>query len=236
MASIKDDRGYNQGFALGHSTIVRMQRRAEWMMSEMHTTPETSVLEIGCGTGEIAHWIAEKIPGKVLGTDLCVPFIDSAKKKFVLPNLRYAVLDFNNAAEMQGEHFDYIIGNGILHHLYDNLDTALVSLFALLKPHGKIIFLEPNLYNPYVYLIFSFPTFRKIAHLEPDEMAFTKTYITDKLVRAGYGDIYVQYRDFLLPGIPDLFITPSIVVGDVIEQVPLLRSMSQSIFICATKK
>ena len=81
----------------------------------------------------------------------------------------------------------------------------------LLKDKGKIIFLEPNLFNPYIYLIFSYESLRKKAHLEPDEMAFSKPFIVEKLKKAGFSNIQVEYRDFLLPGIPESLVKPSIV-------------------------
>jgi hypothetical protein len=74
-------------------------------------------------------------------------------------------------------------------------------MLHLLKDGGKIIFLEPNIYNPYVYLIFSYAALRKATHLEPDEMAFSKSFATDKLAKAGYKNIKVEYKDFLLPGV-----------------------------------
>jgi hypothetical protein len=127
------------------------------------------------------------------------------------------------------------VGNGILHHLYDRLDEALLNMSHLLKDGGKIVFLEPNLCNPYVYLIFSYPWLRKLANLEPDEMAFTKSFVSKKLDSAGYRNISVDYKDFLLPGIPDFLIQPSIALGDILEKVPLCKNVSQSIFIRATK-
>ena len=105
----------------------------------------------------------------------------------------------------------------------------------LLKENGKLIFLEPNLLNPYVYLIFSYQSLRKVAKLEPDEMAFSKRFITEKLNRLGYKDVKVEYRDFLLPGIPAFLIQPSIIIGDVVEKVPLANKMAQSLFITATR-
>ena len=235
MASIIDDRGYNQGFELVKSTEIRMRRRADLLLSEMDNLQNKSMMEIGCGTGEIAFWMAEKVPAKVLSTDLCVPFIEEAAKKYKLPNLRYEVLDFNKADEFKGETFDYIVGNGILHHLYYHLDECFVNMRKLLKDNGKLIFMEPNIFNPYIYLIFSFAPLRKAANLEPDEMAFSKSWITKKLQASGYKDIKVEYRDFLFPGIPDILIKPSIVAGDVLEKLPLVNKVSQSIFITATK-
>jgi 2-polyprenyl-3-methyl-5-hydroxy-6-metoxy-1,4-benzoquinol methylase len=231
MASIIDDRGFNQGFELVKSTRVRMQRRTDYMISLTRPTPSRSVLEIGCGTGEVSYWLADRSGMQVLGTDLCVPFIEQAKQNYRLANLRYDVLDFNKADQFQGVKFDYIVGNGILHHLYHHLDEVFLNMKKLLKPKGKIIFIEPNIYNPYCFIIFNFA--RKWANLEPDEMAFSKTFISGKLAKAGYSNIKVEYKDFLLPGIPDALITPSIVVGDVLEKVPLLNMVSQSIFISA---
>ena len=136
MRSIKDDRGFNQGFELVKSTEIRMRRRANWMMNEFEHGRK-SVLEIGCGRGEVSYWIAEQTKMEILATDLCEPFIESAKEKYQLPNLKFEVLDFNNASQVNGRKFDYIIGNGILHHLYYNLPQALTTIKSLLNKNGK---------------------------------------------------------------------------------------------------
>lgn len=233
MASIKDDRGFNQGFELVNSTVVRMQRRAQWMAEAMRPAAGESVLEIGCGTGEVSYWLAQQTGKQVLGTDLCVPFIEGAKQKYPLANLQYEVLDFNNPEQVHGRKFDYIIGNGILHHLYYNLPTVLTTFRELLNDKGNIIFLEPNIYNPYCAVIFNVA--RNWANLEPDEMAFSKSYITNLLKEAGFKDIEVDYKDFLLPGVPDFMIQPSVAVGNVLEKIPVVKMVSQSIFIKAGK-
>jgi 2-polyprenyl-3-methyl-5-hydroxy-6-metoxy-1,4-benzoquinol methylase len=233
MENIKDDRGFNQVWADKRSTRVRAGRRCNYMISQMQVGPLKKVMEIGCGTGLNAMMLCNRTGMEVLGTDLCVPFIEQARKNNRHSNLRYEILDFNKADQFKGETFDYIVGNGILHHLYHHLDDAFTNMKKLLKPGGKIIFIEPNLYNPYVYLIFSYPFLRKLTHLEPDEMAFTKSFITEKLSKAGYSNIKVDYKDFLLPGIPDFLINPSVLIGDVLEKLPLVNKVSQSIFITA---
>lgn len=233
MTSIRDDRGYNQGYALVKSTEVRMRRRADFLLEGTEPSAGKSILEIGCGTGEISYWMAQKTSATVLGTDLCVPYITAAAERYTLPNLRYAVLDFNRAGEFQGERFDHIVGNGILHHLCSDLDGALANMRRLLKKGGTIAFCEPNYGNPYVYLIFTIGWLRRRARLEPDEMAFSRQFALAKLNEHGYQEVAVEYRDFLLPGVPEVFITPSIVVGDVAERVPLVRGLAQSLFIRA---
>jgi 2-polyprenyl-3-methyl-5-hydroxy-6-metoxy-1,4-benzoquinol methylase len=194
-----------------------------------------SVLEIGCGRGENSRMLAERTGMNVLGTDLCVPFIERAKQNNILSNLKFEVLDFNSPDDFLGQRFDYIVGNGILHHLYFNLDAALKNMLNLLKAEGKLIFMEPNLINPYIYLIFSYKILRNLAHLEPAEMAFTKKFATEKLEMAGFKNIQVEYRDFLLPGVPDWAINPSIHLGEFLEKTPI-KILSQSLGIVAEKQ
>lgn len=233
MRSLKDDQGHNQIFKPSYATDKRLERRADYIISQFRSTQDIDVLELGCGMGIMANMIAGKIKTKFLGVDLCEPFIAAARKNFSTPNLSFEVMDFNKAEDFLHRKFDYIIGNGILHHLYHNLDSALVNIRKLLKPGGKMIFLEPNIYNPYVSLIFKNSYFRKKAALEPTEMAFSKKFITQKLQSAGYKNIKVEYKDFLLPGIPRVFVKPSIVIGRIAEKTPLIKKISQSIFISA---
>ena len=231
MASIIDDRGYNQGFKLVESTVVRMKRRADLMLSEMDLSQNGEILEIGCGTGEISNWLATGSGYRVLGTDICRPFVESASKIYAKDNLNFEVLDFNDPAHVQERKFDYVVGNGILHHLYWNLPASLRTIRSLLKVGGKMIFFEPNIYNPYCAIIFNFT--RELANLEPDEMAFSRKFIRRRLQEAGYDHIKVAYKDFLVPGIPSWLIKPSVVAGDYLERLPVINSLSQSLFIVA---
>lgn len=204
------------------------------MIGEMTVSPAKKVLEIGCGTGYMSHYIAGRTNMQMIGSDLCKPFIEEAKTKFSLPNLSYEVLDFNEAATGIHNKFDYILGNGILHHLYYNLDEVFLTLKGLLNPDGKIIFMEPNIHNPYVAAIFKNKSLRKWARLEPDEMAFSKKFIQQKIKAAGFGKSKVTYKDFLLPGVPGFMVGPSIITGNILERTPL-RIVSQSILISATR-
>ncbi len=235
MKNVTDDRGYNQIWVESEATRIRGFRRAQMVLEKMDTKGEKSVLEIGCGTGRAANYFAEHSKMQVLGIDLCVPFIDEARTKYKLPNLSFGVLDFNKPDDLKNKKFDYITGNGILHHLYYHLDEALVNIRSLLSENGKIIFMEPNVQNPMAYLIFRNSYFRKKFRLEPDEMAFSKKYIVGKLLNAGYRNIHVTFRDFLLPGVPEFLVKPLISFGNFAEKVPGLRVMSQSIFIEAEK-
>jgi 2-polyprenyl-3-methyl-5-hydroxy-6-metoxy-1,4-benzoquinol methylase len=205
----------------------------------MELEAEKKILEIGCGTGELAYMMAQKTGSKILGVDICVPFIEQAGKNYNLPNLEFQILDFNDKDSLRkltAEYkFDYVVGNGILHHLYYNMDEALGNIHSLLNTGGKIVFLEPNFYNPYCLLIFKIKLFRKLARLDPCETTFTKTFITRKLKNAAFTDIKVEYRDFLVPGTPEALIKPVILIGNIVEKIPVLKMIAQSIYISARK-
>lgn len=239
--NIKDNRGYNQVWHKTKAMGVRTVRRSDRIISEMDTHRNISVLEIGCGTGEMSFYIAKRLnKSKILGIDLCKPFIDLANKKFKLKNLKFLRLNFNDSAQVkrliENKKFDYVIGNGILHHLFFDLDSTIKKINKLLKIKGKILFWEPNINNPYCYLIFKNQHLRKLTHLEPKEMVFSKKHIKKLLLAHHFGRIKITYEDFLLPNTPDFLINSSIKVGNLIEKIPVAKALSQSIFISAVKK
>ena len=217
------------------STDIRSERRSDYWLSQMTDDASKSVMEIGCGSGMKAYDLARKCKMKVLATDIDPEEIAKAKRDYQLPNLEFMVVDSTELDRTEVNSFDYVVGNGILHHLYHHIDSALANIFRILKNNGKMIFIEPNIYNPFVHYMFSYSSGRKMAHLDPDEMAFSKPFITEKLFKTGYKHVKVEYKDFLLPGIPDFLIKPSITTGEVLEKIPFVRNVSQSIFISAVK-
>ena len=236
MPSIKDDRGYNQGFKPCDALNIRTERRCKYIMSKMNLAQKAIILEIGCGTGKLSFLLAKNTGWDVLGIDRCQAFIEEARQNFNLKNLHYDIIDINQIETLRKQNtFDYIVGDGILHHLYYNMDSALKDFNSLLKENGKIIFLEPNILNPYCYLIFNFALFRKLANLEPGEMAFTKRFITEKLKRFGFSNIQIEYKDFLLPNTPSHIISPVIIIGSLLENIPIINKLSQSMCISAVK-
>src|ERR1700721_2980244 len=103
---------------------------------------------------------------------------------------------------------DLVFGNGILHHLVLRLDDVLRALHSLSNLGGGLAFIEPNFLNPYCAFIFGTPIGRRFAKLEPDEMAFTPSQLRRALPAAGWRDVTVTTRDFLLPGRPGAVAPP----------------------------
>ena len=241
MSSLVDERGFNQGFELSSAQKARLQRRARAIACEMRLPAERDrkldvhILELGCGTGELAFELAKISGTRVTGVDRSQKFIDYASANYRHPNLRFLVADVSDSSSGAAqEKYDYIVGNGILHHLYYRLDSFLPTLARWLVPGGHLIFWEPNLKNPYILLILKVAALRRMARLEPEEMAFTPRFIQRKLTNAGFCQVRAATRDFLLPNTPASLISSVVKIGDFLEKMPVVRGCAQSIFLTAT--
>ncbi len=106
------------------------------------------VLDIGCGTGELAYLIAKKGVKEVLGVDYSNEAIAIAQETYQQKNLRYECVDVSSIKDS----FDVITLVGVLEHI-DEPFVLLKKLKALLKPKGSIIVTCPNWSNPRGYIL-----------------------------------------------------------------------------------
>ena len=107
--------------------------------------PNSSVLEIGCGTGDLLNSLK---PLRGLGIDISTEMISVAKKKF--PKLDFQIgdaesLDIN-------EKFDYVVMSDLVGMLYD-VQVVFHNLKKVTKPETRIIITYYNyLWEPILKL------------------------------------------------------------------------------------
>src|SRR4051794_33819519 len=65
------------------------------------------VLEIGCGDGSAARWIAQAGAASVVGVDRSQPLIDAARARHRVQNLDFRVADYG-ALELEDRSFDVV--------------------------------------------------------------------------------------------------------------------------------
>lgn len=109
------------------------------------------VLEVGCGMGRYTLLLAER-GVRVEGLDLSPVLLDRLRiynrGPFDIP--LHCGDAQNPLPELEGS-FDAVLGFFVLHHLKD-MKSFFLATTRLLRPGGRMIFLEPNAYNPLFYL------------------------------------------------------------------------------------
>jgi len=93
--------------------------------------PDSSVLEVGCGTGEL---LAALRPKRGLGIDLSPAMVAAALSRF--PHLEFRVGDLETLAA--AETFDYVIVSNVLGYA-DDVQDAIGRLHQVCRPDTRII-------------------------------------------------------------------------------------------------
>lgn len=230
---IRDERGYNQIFRPVGATRIRMQRRHQWFVDQAIERNAKRILEIGCGTGEAAAFVARKTGAEVVAIDISDVFLDEARAMNTVETLTFRKFDLLADDLASLGNFDLIFGNGILHHLVIRLPAVLTALRQLTSERGSLAFIEPNFMNPYCAFIFGTKVGRRWALLEPDEMAFRASELRRVVADAGWHAVEVRTRDFLVPGLPMALVKPVMSVEPILEGTVTTRWLAQSHFLTA---
>jgi SAM-dependent methyltransferase len=105
--------------------------------------PDSSVLEIGCGSGGYALHLAEKLGCQIVGLDINEPGIRSAKElaqaRALGSRARFEQCDVSKNLPFDNETFDAAFSNDVLCHVPGRPDL-LVEMFRVLKPTGRVLF------------------------------------------------------------------------------------------------
>ncbi|XP_019628710.1 PREDICTED: juvenile hormone acid O-methyltransferase-like [Branchiostoma belcheri] len=127
---------YSQNSSLQHDLGVELlQQYMRWEEGD-------TVLDAGCGTGEICKYISQQ-PGvaSVWGLDVSPDFVRYASQHNSSPNVLYDVSDISDAStikpELQGT-FSKVVSLQVLHWVQDKA-AALKVLHSCLKPRGEIL-------------------------------------------------------------------------------------------------
>lgn len=231
--ALQDERGFNQVFVQTGSTPLRARRRGDWFVAQIEKFRAQRVLEIGSGLGDTAAYMAANSEAEIVAVDISAAFVAQARERHSAPNLRFELFDLLGDTSLAFGRFDMVCGNGILHHLVLRLPDVLRALHSVATPEGGLAFIEPNFLNPYCAFIFGTKVGRRLAKLEPDEMAFTPRELRAALPAAGWREVEVATRDFLLPSLPKPFIKPTLAVEPLLQATAATRWLAQSHFITA---
>ncbi len=209
----------------------RAERRAGLIAANAFLSPGKYALEIGCGTGVFTVMFA-RTGVRIMAVDISGDLLELARAK-AMPSDQVSFLECRFEDCTQQGPFDAIIGSSVLHHL--DIESALSTIYSLLKPNGVMSFAEPNMLNPQIALQKNIPWIKKRMGDSPDETAFIRCKMQSLLSCAGFVDIQITPFDWLHPATPAMLINLIEHAGTIIERLPLLREFAGSLLICARR-
>jgi SAM-dependent methyltransferase len=114
----------------------------ETLIAEVAATSPRRVLEVGCGTGELAARIVRDVGAEVVALDVSPHMIDAARGRGV-----EARVGDVQALPFASGSFDCAVAAWMLYHVPD-LDGGLAELRRILRPAGRLVaatFSEDNM-------------------------------------------------------------------------------------------
>ncbi len=104
------------------------------------------ILDLGCGLGE-ASLFFNSLDAEVYSQDISLQQLIKLKKNAIDYNAPISLnLSDASALPFKNSTFDFVYGNGVLHHI--DIPTATNEIKRILKPNGKAAFIDPLPYNP----------------------------------------------------------------------------------------
>lgn len=113
-------------------------------------TPDSKVLDVGCGTGQLARPLTKILgpQGLYYGTDLAGPAIDFCRRTYRLPHFHF-LKNPQRTIPIQGIAFDIIFLGSVFTHMFpDDIHEMLKDLRRLCSHRAAIIadaFVSPNI-------------------------------------------------------------------------------------------
>ena len=128
-----------------------LNRQVEELIRFARLEPGDRILDVGCGIGRYTLLLAARgfqIEGLDLSSKLLEQLREHESGNKSIPLHCSDIISFPEKTDMS---YDAVIGFFTLHHLHD-LEASYAAMVKLLQPGGRIVFLEPNAFNPLYYL------------------------------------------------------------------------------------
>jgi len=113
------------------------EEQLQKLLSLIDDGKEKKILDLGCGSGYITEYIAEKTGATVLGIDFAKGAIKSAQDRVKNSDVEFNVGNINEL-NFSDESFDYVLTIDTLYFGSD-LEKIVKDIKRILKPNGKLI-------------------------------------------------------------------------------------------------
>lgn len=192
----------------------------EHVFSSFFNESAGNLLDVGCGTG--LYWpVLSRYCKSIVGVDFSKAMISEASRLVTEKNIINAEALVQNGENLDfpDESFDSILCMDVLHHIPD-IKNAISNFHRILKPGGRLFAVEPNTFNPLIF----------IAHLIPSEerIAIKRNYapVLCRLLKPHFKKIQVNYINFVASAESEKQLARVESVGKILLSVPFLRFLS----------
>lgn len=132
---------------LPHSffTAAKAETLHEVVTTRLHGIADLSLLDVGCGTGEI-HPLIRKMFGRICGTDVSTASIAQARIRN--PDVQYDAYT-GDALPYDSASFDLALAICVLHHVPSSQWVGFLrEMRRVVRPGGLVCLIEHNPFNP----------------------------------------------------------------------------------------
>ncbi|MCX8081178.1 MAG: class I SAM-dependent methyltransferase [Bacteroidia bacterium] len=209
---------------------VRAERRSKLLVETAKISEKDYCLEIGCGSGLFTNKVYDRTKAKIVAIDISPDLLELAKERNLPVEFRV-----ENAMQtsFDDEVFDVVFGSSVIHHL--DIEKSIKEIYRVLKKGGRMIFAEPNMLNPQIFIQKNVPFIKKWLGDSPDETAIVRWKMKKLLENYGFKNVLVCPYDFLHPLVPKFLIHLVLKLSYVLEKIPLVREIAGSVIIYAEK-
>lgn len=148
----EDQRRYFETVDSGYMTptpSAYVNRQVDALTSFGNLQPHMQILEVGCGMGRYTLPLADR-GYPIQGLDISPVLLQRLHDHDPAGRVLTTCASITDPPPGLSGQFDAVVGFFVLHHLGD-LARAFESVRPLLRPGGRLVFLEPNPLNPLYY-------------------------------------------------------------------------------------
>ena len=122
--------------------ILFLKHKFAYFLASKYIKSEDHVLEIGCGEGYGANFLAENTGAFIQAIDINTNAITNAQKQYIHKNVNFKTYDGKNI-DYEDNSFDVIISFQVIEHI-ENTTEYLKNIKRLLKPNGIFLITTPS--------------------------------------------------------------------------------------------
>ncbi|MGO8752626.1 MAG: class I SAM-dependent methyltransferase [Thermoguttaceae bacterium] len=123
------------------------KHRLEQTMRLAALSPDSEILEVGCGAGAAAQYLRGRF-AFYWGIDRCQRLVERASCHGAdAGSIRFSAANIEDFDPQRS--FDIVLFVGVLHHI-ENWEAVLRCAARLLKPGGRLVVNEPQAENPFL--------------------------------------------------------------------------------------